>query len=309
VGVGADGGYAVAPMFAHDLLDLSLEGEIVRPRAHVYPMDSAILVVPGFDALNHTGASIAGFTGGWVKELSTSTAQKPKMRDITLRLEKCGIYGQVSNELLRFATYMDAELMRLLAQAIGFYLDTGFLTGTGAAGQPLGVLNDPALITVSKEGSQSADTIVASNLLKMFARLHPQCFRNAIWVVNQSTLPQLLSVNIEYTRGTDGLAIRPEPLFREVASGSFVCMGRPVIVTEKTPGLGDKGDIILADFGQYAVGMYRDIFIDKSNAPGWYTDATDYRALVHAGGMGKWNAPLTPANGSTLSWCVTLEAR
>ena len=47
----------------------------------------------------------------------------------------------------------------MFGQALGYFEDVAFISGTGA-GQPLGILNAPALVTVSKETGQAADTIV-----------------------------------------------------------------------------------------------------------------------------------------------------
>jgi len=73
--------------------------------------------------------------------------------------------------------------------------------------------------------------------------------------------------------------------------------------------LGSVGDIILVDLSQYAIGMRREIFMDKSNAPGWLQDLQDYRTLVRVDGQGTWPDVFTPANGPTQGWAVTLAAR
>ena len=82
-----------------------------------------------------------------------------------------------------------------------------------------------------------------------------------------------------------------------------------VPVTEKCPALGTKGDLILCDLTQYAVGIRKEIALDRSIAPGWLEDLTDFRAIVRADGQGLWNKPITPKNGNPLSWCITLAAR
>jgi len=43
------------------------------------------------------------------------------------------------------------------------------------------------------------------------------------------------------------------------------------------PRIGAKGDLILADLSQYAIGMRKEIALDRSNVPGWMEDMTDYR--------------------------------
>jgi len=52
-------------------------------------------------------------------------------------------------------------------------------------------------------------------------------------------------------------------------SGKFTLLGKEVLFTEKCPALGAKGDLILADLSQYAIGMRKEIALDRSNVPGW----------------------------------------
>ena len=66
----------------------------------------------------------------------------------------------------------EENLRDVLQKGIAWYLDLDLLNGNGA-GKPLGVLADPALVTVSKETGQAASTVLYGNLTNMFARLHP----------------------------------------------------------------------------------------------------------------------------------------
>jgi hypothetical protein len=169
------------------------------------------------------------------------------------------------------------------------------------AGKPLGALNDPSLVSVSKEGSQAADTLVIENLSKMYARHYaPQ---RAVWMANPSIVPQLLTMSIAV--GTGGSYI---PLMNE-SNGSFSIFGRPVVFSPSMPALGDANDIAFVDWSQYAVGIRRDLRLEKSNIPGWTTDLMSYRVLVRFDGMGTWDKAITPRNGSTLSWIVGLAER
>ncbi len=102
---------------------------------------------------------------------------------------------------------------------------------------PLGVLNDPALIIVTKESGQAAKTIVYENIINLFSRLHPACVNNAVWVVNSTAIPQLLTLNMVV--GTGGVAV---PVLNE-SNGTYRMLGRPVRFTEKVPSVGTVGDI------------------------------------------------------------------
>jgi len=308
-GVGADGGFLVPTEFAANLFDASLENEIVRPRAIVRPMTTGSVMVAGFDTQNHSG-SIGGFTGQWLGEGATMTMQKGLIRNLTLTAKKLGILTAATNELVADSPYFEQELARMLAAAIGWHMDLAFLTGTGA-GQPLGVINDPALITVAKEVGQPADTIVWQNLKKMYARLHPASLNNAVWIASNTAKVQLLSLVQPVTNvaGTENVGGTWIPALRDDGSGAFTLLGVPVVFTEKLPVVGDLGDIVLADLSQYAIGLRAEMSIQKSMHVGFDSDESYYRLIVRADGMGRWSKPVTPKAGDTLSWCVALAAR
>lgn len=301
--VGSDGGFLVPEQYSAELLDLSLEDEIVRPRARVYPMTTEVRKIAGWDSSDHTNGTIAGLVGRWMGESATNTTQKAKTRLLELHAHKLAIYAQASNELVADGMSFEEQLGQAMRAAIGFKLDQGFISGNGVA-KPLGYLNDPALVTVSKESGQAADTILYENLVAMFARMYPAGLSKSVWVANQTAIPQLLTLTLPV--GTGGAAI---PVMTE-SGGKFSILTRPVIFTEKVPTLGDLGDVSLVDFSQYAIGIRKELVLDKSNGPGWFEDETSYRAILRVDGRGTWDEPLVPANGAaTLSWAVTLQAR
>ncbi len=302
-GQGSLGGFFVPEQYVATLLDLSLEAEIVRPRCQFVPMISDTAKAPGFDAQDNSGQTLlGGVTAAWLGESQSITESAPKTRMVVLTARKLAIFTKVPNELVADGVGYEQTLGRKLIEAIGWFLDYACLNGTGS-GQPLGVLNDPALITVAKEGGQTGGTIVYDNLVKMFSRLHPASVKRAIWVANPTTIPQLAKLSVPV--GTGGSHI---PVMRE-SDGGFEILTRPVIFTEKVPAVGSKGDIGLYDFSQYACGLRAEVTLEKSAHVGFQTDETAYRTLLRGDCRGLWSKAFTPANGQTLSWAVTLEAR
>jgi len=302
---GSAGGFAIPEEFASEMLDKSLESEIVRPRAEVHAMTSNTRKVSGWDSSdNSSSALFGGFTASWLGENESASDTDGKLRMIELVAKKLGIFTKTSNELLADAGAGGFEemLAGALVQALGWSLDVAFLNGSGS-GQPLGVLADPALIAVPKAGSQTADTSNDANLAAMYARMHPRCLGNSIWIGNNTIVPQLLNLSNTVQNGV----ITPQ--LQAVSGGNYNLYGRPLILTEKTPVLGDQGDLLLVDLSQYSVGLRKEISLEKSNAVNWAKDQTNFRSILRADGMGKWSGPFTPLNGDTLSWCVTLAER
>ena len=303
IGDDSEGGFLVPDEFAAFLMDASLEREIVRPRAKVWPMKSQMLKVPGWSGFDHTTNVYGGFAGTWLAEGGTATRQAPKLRQIQLIAKKLAIYTQASRELREDGISFEAQLADAMTSATAFYLDYAFFTGDGV-GKPLGILNDPALVTVAKESAQAASTVVYQNICKMLARLHPSAFKNAVWVANQTCLPQFMTMTIEVgTAGGSHIKAVAEQ------NGRFTLLGKELLFTEKLPILGTKGDVFLVDLSKYVIGMRKELVFDKSNAPGFLEDLTDYRTILRCDGQGSWSSAVTPKNGDSLSWCVTLATR
>ena len=221
---------------------------------------------------------------------------------MTLIASRLFIYGKVSNQLLDDAPTLSGSLDGAVTAAIGFDLDSAFFRGTGV-GMPLGILNDPAKITIAKESGQEAATINYDNLVKMFARMADSCRERAYWVVNATAIPELLTLSIEI--GVSGVHV---PVMTRGPNG-FEILTRPVIFTEKVPAIGTEGDISFVDFSQYAVGLRNDLRLDKSAHIGFATDETAFRAILRADGRGSWKSAVTPLFGNTQSWVVTLATR
>lgn len=300
--VDSSGGFSVPSEIRAQWFDSSLENEIIRPRADVWPMTSSNISAPGFDDGNHTDTLYGGFAGAWANEGADLTLEEVKLRMVTMVARKLGILARVSNELIADGVGFDAQLGTAISKAIGWFLDRAFFAGNGA-NAPLGIHNAPATITVAKETNQTASTILYENLTKMFARLLPGSLENSVWVANSTTIPKLLQVSIAIGVGGSHVPVLSE------SGGKFTLLTRPVIFTEKVPALGTRGDIGLYDFSQYTIGMRADMSLAKSQHAGFQSDTSYYRGILRADGQPKLPAPVTPKYGDTLSPFVLLADR
>lgn len=309
-GVGTDGGFMIPPAYLADLLDASIESEIVRPRARTVPLQFGHARAAGFDVSDQSG-SIGGFSAEWLGEGEVMTRQKGLLRSIHLQARKLGILTTASNELIADSPFFENDLRDILVRAMGFSFDEAFLTGSGN-GQPVGVLNDPALVAVAKEQGQAADTITFNNLKAMLNRLHPSSMQRAEWVASTTTREQLLSL-VQYIRNaddTENVGGSWVPAMREDAQGQWRILGLPVRFTDKLPKLGDKGDILLCDFSEYVVAISSEATFRADESRYFDTDEMAFRVTMRADGMGRWNGPMKPRHGgSTLSWAVALAKR
>jgi len=307
--IGADGGYLTPTEFAATAIDGAMEAEIVRPWAFVVPMRSNGLTVPGVNDFDHT-ANISGFTGQWVAEGDTATVQKTKYYGVSLRLKKLFLLTAATNELLADSSLFNAIMPQKMSQAIAWWNDYYYLNGTGA-GQPLGILKDPALVVVPKQTAQVAGTIYPQNLADMYARMHPAGVNSAVWIASQTTLPRLLMMMdpVENKAGSEYVGGHPARAIQQTANGGMTIYGRPLLLTEKVPTLGNQGDILFVDLSQYYIGLAPEMGIDMSKHLGFASDQSHFRIILRTDARGAWKSAFTPKNGNSLSWCVTLAVR
>src|SRR5207248_463352 len=138
-----------------------------------------------------TGSRYGGVQAYWRQEGVAATLAKPTFGRLTLNLHKLITLAAITDELLADSPMaLSQYLNRVFTDEISFMTADAVINGTGA-GQPLGIMNSACRVSVSKETGQAAATIVAQNIVKMWARLFRGNQSKAAWFVNQDTYPQL----------------------------------------------------------------------------------------------------------------------
>lgn len=304
----ADGGFLVPEEFRSQLLEMSLEAAVVRPRATVVPMNSLELSFPAVDETSHASHVYGGITVYRTEEAAALTASNAQFRRVKLTASKQTALANLSNEVIKdTAGAIVVYTNRLVPRAIAFAEDDDFQTGTGA-GEPLGMLhpNNTAIISVAKRTGQDADTIVWENIVDMYARMLPSSIANSVWVVTPDAFPQLATMGLVV--GTGG-----GPIWLPDGTGAptMTLLGRPIVVTEKTPAiLGDIGDISLVDYSYYLIGDRQQLEMASSDHVLFSSDQTQLRFIQRNDGQPWIVSPLTPKNGGpTLSAVVQLATR
>lgn len=300
-GTGALGGFAIPEEFASTIFNPAIEASIIPSRAAMYPMLSDTLNVPSFDFTDNTAGLFGGFSGDFLGENTTATEQTGKLRNLTLRAKKMGIYTSISREASNDGIGFDQQLRTNLVKAINFYLDRACIVGQGVT-SPIGILNSASCIGLNRA---TPNQIAYSDIVSMYSRLHPACMDDAIWIASHSALPQLMSM----VDNGNHLIWSPAHVVGAAAPVPMTIFGKPLIFTEKVPALGTKGDLILCSPSQFALGMRQDVVLDVSNAPGWLQDIISLRVILRFDFNSLWWQPVTPMNGGdSLSCAVTLNA-
>jgi HK97 family phage major capsid protein len=306
-GVGTDGGFAVPPDFRSEIMAKIFAEDSLVARTDRMRSSSNTLTLP-IDMTTPWQTS-GGIQAYWVAEGATKTQSKPALEEVTMKLHELAALVPVTDNLLEDAPAMDSYLRRKVPEKMDFKISYALAWGSGA-GQPLGWMNSPALVTVAAEAAQTADTINATNVVKMLGRLPVQSRQSAVWIIHPDAevqLPLMTIANQPVYMPPGGLA--DAPLGR--------LMGRPVIPHQITETVGDLGDIMLVDLNQYLTvtktGNGRDangLRFDSSIHLWFDQDTTAYRFTVRIAGQPWWSAATAMRDGTnTMSPFVVLAAR
>jgi HK97 family phage major capsid protein len=306
-GTPADGGFLIPEILRSELLRISLETAVVRPRARVIPMDSLRVPFPMIDSTTNDGSNFGGVICYWTEEGGTLTGSAPQFGRIVLDAKKFTAYTALPSELVQDSTIsVDPLVSEVFPEAMGFQEDSAYISGTGV-GEPLGVLGASAMITQAKESGQTASTIVWENVVGMYSRMLPQSINNAVWLCSPDTLPEIFTMGLAV--GTGG-----GPIFMPFGGGTssptMSLLGRPLIVTEKIPALGTAGQLAFIDFSKYLIGDRMAMSAARSTDFLFSSDMVAYRIIQRLDGRPWLQSAITPANGSsnTLSPYVQLAA-
>ena len=240
---GSGEGRMVPPAFRQDVWEVAMEEDALIAETDQEPTGSNAVE---FLRDETTPWSSTGVHAKWRSEASQMTPSKLVTEGEMMRLQDLYAFVTATDNLLSDAPRLGARLTRKSGQAIRWKINKAIVEGTGV-GQPKGYMNAGCLVTVAKETSQTADTVNATNVAKMYARiLNPA---NAAWYINQDVLPQLMVMTIS----NQPIWTAPSSGFQNAPGG--LLLGRPVRFSEHCATVGDLGDIHLANLrqGYYAI--------------------------------------------------------
>lgn len=303
--VPSDGGWMVAPEFSRQIVERAYQtGEILK-RCMVVPTVSNRFSFPQFDESSRAaGSRLGGIEAYWENESAsllpsplTVTTQKPSFSRSNLTPNKITGILYLTDELSLDSDAFDTWAPYAFSQELTFKLESSIVSGTGA-GQPLGVMNSPALITVATVSGQQAGTVVSANINSMLAAFWAMSYESpgALWIYNQSLLPQLSTLaTLVGTAGSES------KLWQWCTSDDNYdrLAGFPAISSEHCKYLGTPGDIILCDFSRYIVAM-RELFrAEVSIHVLFLSDQNAFRFICRAGGQPIDRSPVTAQNGGS----------
>jgi HK97 family phage major capsid protein len=300
---GEDGGFLVPEEMMSEVTKKCQSDESLLAKTRQLVVSGNALSLPVDESQPWNG----GVNAYWVAEGAAITASgSGKIGLANWKLHKLAALVKVTDELLEDATALESYMKAMAPEAIMHKINGAILSGDGV-GKPIGILNSGFKYKVLKESGQSADTIVAKNVLKMYSRMIPGSRAKAAWYINAGCEEQLRLMKDDVG---NFIYVAPGSQLNQTPYGML--LGLPVIpLIGSMPALGDEGDIILADLSYYytiqkAGGMKQAVsshlYFDR--------DISAYKFTLRIDGACPFKTPVVTEFGShSMSGIITLEAR
>jgi HK97 family phage major capsid protein/HK97 family phage prohead protease len=300
-GAGPDGGYDVPPEFSGEIARVAYSETSLLGLANNMPVSGNSMSFPG-DESTPWGSS--GIIAKWEGEGDQADPKKPLLKHGELRLRKLRVLVAASDEVLEDASNLTAHLTDTMSEAVFWKTQDAIVNGTGS-GMPLGILKAGSLVVQDKESGQANGTVVPQNIAKMLSRVIVGAKANLVWLMNRDVFPQIITL----TLNNNPVWVQASGGFQNAPNG--LLLGSPIVLTDACQGIGNKGDIVLANMRGYRA-------ITKDGGPQlstsmhlWFDqDIQAFKLVFRMDGGPQLSAPITPPySTSTRSHFVALQAR
>ena len=290
--VGTDGAYGILPEFNQKIIERTYANDLLG-RTDQYTVNNNMIFLANAETSRATGSRHGGMRGYWLDEGAAATKSKPTFRRIEISLKKVAVLVYLTEELLSDGGLaLEQYVARKAAEEFNFMIGDAIFNGSGI-GLPLGILNSPAFLAITKESGQSAATIYTENIDKMWARRFAS--GNYSFYGNQDVHPQLAGLSRGVGAAGDLVYNPPGGLS---AAPYATLKGAPVVDTEFNATLGTVGDLLLADLSQYITINKGGITQAVSTEVEFLTDQTALKFTMRMNGRPWETTPTTPYKGS-----------
>lgn len=296
---GADGGFLVQKDFAAAILKSVIEQSALMSLVDRYQIgpNSNEVFYPVIEEEN-TDTVYGGVQAYWTQEGENYTPSKPAIKQRRLALAKLTCLAYVTDEQMRDASFTGSLLERAFGLAIARKDDEKIVTD---------LVNAVGAVTIAKESGQSADTVVAENLMKMRNSLLSQSRRNSVWLMHPDVLGIMPSL---YIAGAHSDNFVYMPAGGLSVDGYDKLFARNIIDTDFCSELGDKGDVMLIDPKEYLWIEKGGVEMASSIHVKFESGQQAFRATYRANGMPKRYSALSIKHSNIKRSCyVALATR
>ena len=234
IGTDSEGGYLVPDEYERTLVEALEEENVFRQLAKVIRTSSGDRKIPVVATKG---------TASWIDEEGAYLESDDSFGQVSIGAYKVGTMIKVSEELLNDSVFdLEAYISREFARRIGAKEEEAFFTGDGS-GKPLGVL---AAAGGAETGvtAASATAITADELIDLFYSLKAPYRRNAVWVLNDSTIKAIRKL-----KDNQGQYLWQPSL---TTGAPDLLLGKPVRTSAYMPAIAaDAKTVAFGDFSYY----------------------------------------------------------
>ena len=231
IGTDSEGGYLVPDEYERTLVEALEEENIFRQLAKIIQTSSGDRKIP------------VVATASWIDEEGAYLESDDSFGQVSIGAYKLGTMIKVSEELLNDSVFdLESYISREFARRIGAKEEEAFFTGDGS-GKPLGIL---AATGGAETGvtAASATAITADELIDLFYSLKAPYRRNAVWVLNDSTIKAIRKL-----KDNQGQYLWQPSL---TAGAPDLLLGKPVRTSAYMPAIAaDAKTVAFGDFSYY----------------------------------------------------------
>ena len=234
VGTDSEGGYLVPDEYEHTLVEALEEENIVRKLAHIVKTASGERKIP---IVASKGSA------NWIDEEGPYVDSDDSFGQVTIGAFKLGTTIKISEELINDSVFdLEAYISKEFARRIGNREEEAFFTGDGN-GKPTGILTAVGGAQLGVTAA-SATAITADELVDLFYSLNTPYRKNAVWLMNDSTVKAVRKL-----KDGQGQYLWQSALTSDTPN---TLLGRPVYTSAYMPSVaaGEK-TVAFGDFSYY----------------------------------------------------------
>lgn len=244
-GTDSEGGYLVPDEFEATLVQALGDENVIRTRAHVITTSGGTHKIPVVASKGEAS---------WIDEKGAYPEDDDTFAQVNIDAHKLGTIIKVSEELLADSAFnLESYFSQEFGRRMGRKEEEAFIGGDGVS-KPTGILQSAEVgVTAAK-----TDAITADSLIDLFYSLKAAYRRNAVWVVNDSTVKAIRKL-----KDNNGQYIWQAAL----KDGDHdTLLGRPIITSPAMPeiGAGTK-PVMFGDLSYYWVGDRQGVTFKRLN--------------------------------------------
>lgn len=298
--VGADGGYLIQKDWGGQLMDSVMHSNRVLELVRKFPISANSNGITWWRGSTAEADSVAV---AWTNEGGEIDFSKQQFEQVESNLQKLTGAAKVTSEMLEDASFLENYLTMKFQQKISRKLITSIINGTGTS-QPKGFLKSGALITVPKQASQVAKTILTQNIYDMYFSAPANKRAQYVWIMHPDCAKVLPTLKFKEETGSAPAYL---PAYGISGKPYNMLLGLEIAEDDACPAIGEAGCFNLVNLSEYMLLSKGNIKQDWSAHVEFMTDSMVFRIVYRVNGLPTMELPIDVANStSKVSPYITL---